>query len=68
MELSEKSAWRPLDSGPGARPWVAQIIRSNKPGDFSVPVTLYGKADKEIADRALIDIQREKRRHFHLAD
>jgi hypothetical protein len=65
MELSEKSAWRPLDSGPGA---IIQIIRSNKPGDFSVRVTLYGKADKEIADRALIDIQREKRRHFHLAD
>ena len=45
-----------------------QIIRSNKPGDFSVRVTLYGKADKKIADRALIYIQREKRRHFHLTE
>ena len=62
MELSEKSAWRPLDSGPGARPWGSiQIIRSNKPGDFSVRVTLYAKADKKIADRALIYVQRESR-------
>jgi hypothetical protein len=45
-----------------------QIIRSNKPGDFSVRVTLYGKADKKIADRAIIYIQREKRRHFHLTE
>ena len=45
-----------------------QIIRSNKPRDFSVRVTLYGKADKKIEDRAIIYIQREKRRHFHLID
>jgi len=45
-----------------------QIIRSNKPGDFSVRVTLYGKADKKIADRAIKFVQREKRRHFHLND
>jgi hypothetical protein len=45
-----------------------QIIRSNKPGGFSVRVTLYGKADKKIADRAIICVQREKRRHFHLND
>jgi len=46
-----------------------QIIRgSNRPGSFSVRVTLYGKADKKIADRAIIYIQREKRRHFHLMD
>ena len=36
-----------------------QIIRSNKPGRFSVRVTLYGKADKKIADRAIICVQRE---------
>ena len=45
-----------------------QIIRSNKPGGFSVRVTLYGKADKKIADRATICVQREKRRHFHLTE
>ena len=45
-----------------------QIMRSNKPGDFSVRVTLYGKADKKIADRAIICVQREKRRHFHLTE
>src|SRR6202047_1387523 len=31
-----------------------QIIRSNTSGGFSVRVTLYGKADKKIADRAII--------------
>jgi hypothetical protein len=45
-----------------------QIIRSNKRGGFSVRVTLYGKADKKIADRAIKFVQREKRRHFHLND
>jgi hypothetical protein len=45
-----------------------QIIRSNKPGGFSVRVTLYGKADKKIADRAIIYVQRQKRRHFHLTE
>jgi hypothetical protein len=45
-----------------------QIIRSNKPGGFSVRVTLYWKADKKIADRAIIYVQRERRRHFHLTE
>jgi hypothetical protein len=69
MGLSEKSAWRPLDSGPGCETVGGiQIIRSNRPGRFSVRVTLYGKADKKIADRAIIYVQREKRRHFHLTE
>ena len=42
-----------------------QIIRENTPGGFSVRGTLYGKADKKIADRAIKCVQREKRRHFH---
>ena len=37
-----------------------QIIRNNTPAGFSVRVTLYGKADKKIADRAIICVQREK--------
>ena len=45
-----------------------QIIRNDKPGGFSVRVTLYGKADKKIADRAIIYVQRQKRRHFHLTE
>jgi hypothetical protein len=45
-----------------------QIIRDNTPGGFSVRVTLYGKADKKIADRAINYVRREKRRHFHLND
>jgi len=44
------------------------IIRDKIPGGFSVRVTLYGKADKKIADRAINCVQREKRRHFHLID
>jgi hypothetical protein len=65
-------AYRPfnqLDGGPGPRPFSGiQIIRSNTSGGFSVRVTLYGKADKKIVDRAIICFQREKRRHFHLND
>jgi hypothetical protein len=45
-----------------------QIIRDNTPGGFTVRVTLYGKADEKIADRAIACVQREKRRHFHLTD
>ena len=45
-----------------------QIIRDNSPAGFSVRVTLYGEADQKIADRAIIGVQREKRRHFHLTE
>ena len=45
-----------------------QIIRNGRPGGFSVRITLYGKANQRIADRAMTCVQREKRRHFHLAD
>jgi hypothetical protein len=45
-----------------------QINRGNTPVGFSVRVTIYGKADKKTADRAIICVQREKRRHFHLND
>jgi len=45
-----------------------QIIRDNSPVGFSVRVTLYGEADQKIADRAILCVQREKRRHFHLTE
>jgi hypothetical protein len=45
-----------------------QIIRDNSPGGFSVRVTLYGEAHEKIADRAIIYIQREKRRQFRLTE
>lgn len=45
-----------------------QIIRDNTPAGFSVRVTLYGAADVKIADRAMISVQREMRRHFHLTE
>jgi hypothetical protein len=45
-----------------------QIIRDNTVGGFTVRVTLYGEADKKIADRAINCVQREKRRHFHLTE
>jgi hypothetical protein len=43
-----------------------QIIRSNTPGGFSVRVTLYGKIDERLVDRAMTCVQ--KRRHFHLIE
>jgi hypothetical protein len=45
-----------------------QILRNNTPSGFSVRVTLYGKADMKIADRAMVCVQREKRRQFHLTE
>ena len=45
-----------------------QIVRLKTPGSFSVRVTLYGHADRKIADRAVSFVQREKRRLFHLTD
>jgi len=45
-----------------------QIIRSNTPAGFSIRVTLYGNADVKTADRALICVQREKRRQYHLIE
>jgi len=45
-----------------------QIIRNNAPAGFSVRVTLYGKANKRTADRAVVCIEREKRRQFHLIE
>jgi hypothetical protein len=45
-----------------------QIVRNNTPGAFSVRVTLYGTADRKTADRAIICVQREQRRLFHLND
>jgi hypothetical protein len=45
-----------------------QIIRDNSAGGFTVRVTLYGKANKKLADRAINCVQREKRRHFHLTE
>jgi hypothetical protein len=45
-----------------------QIIRDNTPPSFSVRVTLYGKADVKTADRAMICVQREKRRQYHLIE
>jgi len=45
-----------------------QIIRDNTPRGFSVRVTMYGKADEKIADRAINFVQREKRRHFQLTE
>jgi hypothetical protein len=45
-----------------------QNIRNNGPAGFSVRVTLYGDADKKRADRAMICVEREKRRHFHLLE
>lgn len=44
-----------------------QIIRSAG-RKFSVRVTLYGKSEKRIADRAIRCVEREMCRHFHLLE
>jgi hypothetical protein len=45
-----------------------QLIRDNSAAGFSVRITLYGDADQKIADRAMMYIEREKRRHVHLTE
>jgi hypothetical protein len=45
-----------------------QIIRNNRRSGFSVRITLYGEADRNLADRAIIYIEREKRRRFRLIE
>jgi hypothetical protein len=45
-----------------------QIIRSNRRSGFSVKITMYGEADQSIADRAMMYVEREKRRRFHLLE
>jgi hypothetical protein len=44
-----------------------QIIRGANQ-KFSVRVTLYGKSEKRIADRAIRCVEREMSRHFHLLE
>ena len=45
-----------------------QILRHGRPGRFSVRITEYGNADVRTANRAIMCVQREKRRHYHLID
>ena len=45
-----------------------RLIRDSSPAGFLVRITLYGEADKKIADRAMICVQREKRRHYRLTE
>ena len=45
-----------------------RLIRDNSPAGFWAKVTLYGRADKKVADRAMICVQREKRRHYRLTE
>jgi hypothetical protein len=45
-----------------------QLIRDNSPAGFLAKITLYGRADKKVADRAMIYVQREKRRHYRLTE
>ena len=44
-----------------------QIIRQKTVG-FSARVTLYGKAKRRLADRAMSAVEREMRRRFHLIE
>ena len=44
-----------------------QIVRQKHVG-FAVRVTLYGKAERRLADRAMSAVERETRRRFHLIE
>jgi hypothetical protein len=45
-----------------------RLIRDNSPAGFSAKITLYGRADKKVADRAMVCVQREKPRHYRLTE
>ena len=45
-----------------------RLIRDNSPAGFSAKITLYGRANKKMADRAMVCVQREKRRHYCLTE
>jgi hypothetical protein len=45
-----------------------QIIRNNTQAGFLVRVTLYGHAAVKTADRAMICVELEKRRQYHLIE
>jgi hypothetical protein len=45
-----------------------QILRGKRIGNFSVKITLYGNANVKTANRAIVYVQREKRRQFHLIE
>ena len=45
-----------------------QILRGKRTGSFSVKITLYGNANVKTANRAIVCVQREIQRKFHLMD
>ena len=55
--------WPGCESVAGVR-----LIRNNSAAGFSVKITLYGHADKKVADRATIYVEREQQRKFRLTE
>ena len=53
---------------PGCETISGIQITRHKKGGFSVRVTLYGKAQRRLADRAMSAVEREMRRCFHLIE
>jgi hypothetical protein len=53
---------------PGCETVQGLAVLGNGGGNFSVHVVDYGLAKKNLADRALRCIQREKQRRFHLKE
>jgi hypothetical protein len=45
-----------------------QLTRDNSPARFSAKITLYGRSDKKVENRAVICVEREKRRHYRLTE
>jgi len=44
-----------------------QLVRDNTRSGFSINITLYGQADKKIADRAKRYVERTNRRQYRLS-
>lgn len=53
---------------PGCETILGIRIVREKHVAFSVRVTLYGKAKRRLADRAMRAVEREMRRRFHLIE
>jgi hypothetical protein len=45
-----------------------QLVRDNTLSGFSINITLYGQADKRIADRAKRYVERTNRRRYRLSE
>ena len=58
----------PLVQGAGETAAGLQLVRDNTRSGFSINITLYGQADKKIADRVKRYVERTNRRQYRLSE